>query len=252
MTRDNNTLIFEAVGTTYTPAEIHALAATLATPEQITARAAAMAEATGTGTADDYIDTAEQATVADSLHTYNTWKAQGLQVKRGQKATISAMLWRWTDKPPKAQRSDNGDDAPDPHYYMKRCYLFTAAQVERPAPVHVKTPDEIAARNAELAAARKARKAAQQAAATTAPALQAEFLNWDPAEVKAELDRRNAENDHAFVDQVMADVERITATTPSKPAAAAAVVEHHTLHDDAPTMDPVQLDFASLAAQVLA
>ena len=135
MTRDNNTLIFEAVGTTYTPAEIHAIAATLATPEQITARAAAMAEATGTGTAADYIDTAEQATVADSLHTYNTWKAQGLQVKRGQKATISAMLWRWTDKPPKAQRSDSGDDAPDPHYYMKRCYLFTAAQVERPAPV---------------------------------------------------------------------------------------------------------------------
>ena len=134
---------------------------------------------------------------------------------------------------------------------MKRCYLFTAAQVERPAPVHVKTPDEIAARNAELAAARKARKAAQQAAATTAPAAQADFLNWDPAEVKAELDRRNAENDHAFVDQVMADVERITATTPSKPAAV-AVVEHHTLHDDAPTPEPVQLDFASLAAQVLA
>ena len=238
MTRDNNTLIFEAVGTTYTPAEIHALAATLATPEQITARAAAMAAATGTGTAADYIDTAEQATVADSLHTYNTWKAQGLQVKRGQKATISAMLWRWTDKPPKAQRSDNGDDAPDPHYYMKRCYLFTAAQVERPAPVHVKTPDEIAARNAELAAARKARKAAQQAAAT-APAPQEEFLNWDPAEVKAELDRRNAENDHVFVDRVMADVERITATTPSK-------------HDDAPTPEPVQLDFATLAAQVLA
>ena len=221
MTRDNNTLIYEAVGTTYTPAEIHALAATLATPEQITARAAAMATATGTGTAADYIDTAEQATVADSLHTYNTWKAQGLQVKRGQKATISAMLWRWTDKPPKAQRSGNGDDAPDPHYYMKRCYLFTAAQVERPVPVHVKTPDEIAARNAELAAARKARKAAQQAAATTAPA-------------------------------APTIPEAAPATTPSKPAAAVAVVEHHTLHDDAPTPEPVQLDFATLAAQVLA
>lgn len=218
MTRDNNTLIFEAVGTTYTPAEIHALAATLATPEQITARAAAMAEATGTGTAADYIDTAEQATIADSLHTYNTWKAQGLQVKRGQKATISAMLWRWTDKPPKAQRSDNGDDAPDPHYYMKRCYLFTAAQVERPAPVHVKTPEEIAARNAELAAARKA---AQQAAATTAPA-------------------------------APTIPEAAPATAPSKPAAVVAVVEHHTLHDDAPAPEPVQLDFASLAAQVLA
>lgn len=141
MTRDNNTLIFEAVGTTYTPAEIHAIAATLA------------------------------------------------------------------------------------------------------------TPDQISARNAELAAARKARKAAQQAAAATAPAAQAEFLNWDPAEVKAELDRRNAENDHAFADQVMADVERITATTPSKPA---AVVERHTLHDDTPAPEPVQLDFASIAAQVLA
>lgn len=223
MTRDNNTLIFEAVGITYTPAEIHAIAATLATPEQITARAAAMAEAagTGTGTAADYIDTAEQATVADSLHTYNTWKAQGLQVKRGQKATISAMLWRWTDKPPKAQRSDSGDDAPDPHYYMKRCYLFTAAQVERPAPVHIKTPEEIAARNAELAAARKARKAAQQAAATTAPA-------------------------------APTIPEAAPATTPSKPAAVVAVVEHHTLHDDAPTPEPVQLDFATLAAQVLA
>ena len=211
MTRDNNTLIFEAVGITYTPAEIHAIAATLATPEQITARAAAMAESTGTGTTTDYIDTAEQATIADSLHTYNTWKAQGLQVKRGQKATISVMLWRWTDKPPKAQRSDSGDDAPDPHYYMKRCYLFTAAQVERPAPVHVKTPEEIAARNAELAAARKARRAAQQTAATTtAPT-----------------------------------------TTPSKPAVV-AVVEHHTLHDDTPASEPVQLDFATLAAQVLA
>ena len=219
MTRDNYTLIFEAVGTTYTPAEIHALAATLATPEQITARAAAMAEATGTGTAADYIDTAEQATVADSLHTYNTWKAQGLQVKRGQKATISAMLWRWTDKPPKAHRSDSGDDAPDPHYYMKRCYLFTAAQVERPAPVHVKTPEEIAARNAELAAARKARKAAQQAA--TAPA-------------------------------APTVPDSAPTTTPSKPAAVVAVVEHHTLHDDAPAPEPVQLDFATIAAQVLA
>lgn len=163
MTRNNNTLIYEAIGATYTPAEIHAIAATLATPEQITARAAAMAEATGTGTgtAADYIGTAEQATIADNLHTYNTWKAQGLQVKRGQTATISAMLWRWTDKLPKAQRSDSGDDAPVPHYYLKRCYLFTAAQVERPAPVHTKTSEEIAARNAELSAARKARRAAQ-------------------------------------------------------------------------------------------
>lgn len=252
MKRDNNALIYEAICTTFTPEQVHLLAATVATPEQIAARAARITKTDADGNPIDATPDAERLILADNLHTYNTWKAQGLQVKRGQKATISAMLWRWTDKPPKAQRSDSGDDAPDPHYYMKRCYLFTAAQVERPAPVHVKTPEEIAARNAELAAARKARKAAQQAAATTAPAAQAEFLNWDPAEVKAELDRRNAENDHAFADQVMADVERITATTPSKPAAVIAVVEHHTLHDDAPAPEPVQLDFASIAAQVLA
>ena len=219
MTRDNNTLIYEAIGTTYTPAEIHAIAATIATPEQITARAATMAAATGTGTAADYIETAEQAAVADSLHTYNTWKQQGLQVRGGEKALLSVMLWRWTDKPPKAQRSATGEDAPDPHYYMKRCYLFSAAQVGKPEPVHVKTPEEIAARNAELMAARKARRAAQQAAATTtAPTI--------PATAPT--------------------------TTPSKPAAVVAVVEHHTLHDDAPTPEPVQLDFATLAAQVLA
>lgn len=260
MTRDNNTLIYDAIGHNFTPAQVHDLAATVATPEQIAAIAARLTVNNADGTPADPIPTAERLAVAENVHTYNAWKSQGLQVKGGEKALFSVMLWRWTDKPSKARRAeaaqaaDNGDNSPaaDPHYYMTRCYMFSAAQVGKPEPVHVKTPDEIAARNAELAAARKARKAAQQAAATAAPAPQAEFLNWDPAEVNAELDRRNAENDHAFVDQVMADVERITATTPSKPSAVVAVVEHHTLHDDAPTMDPVQLDFASLAAQVLA
>ena len=92
-----------------------------------------------------------------------------------------------------------------------------------PGPVHVKTPEEIAASNAELAAARKARKAAQQAAATTAPAPAAPTI---PAPAPT--------------------------PEPSKPAAVVAVVEHHTLHDDAPAPEPVQLDFASIAAQVLA
>ena len=221
MTRDNNTLIFDAIAHNLTPDEIHALAVTVATPEQIAARAALLTVHNADGTTADPTPTAERLILADNLHTYNTWKAQGLQVKGGEKALLSVMLWRWTDKPSKARRAENADnnnDNPDPHYYMKRCYLFSAAQVERPAPVHVKTPEEIAARNAELAAARKARRAAQQAATTAAPTI--------PATAPT--------------------------TTPSKPAAVVAVVEHHTLHDDAPTMEPVQLDFATLAAQVLA
>jgi hypothetical protein len=225
MKRDNNTLIYEAIGTTFTPEQVHLLAATVATPEQIAARAARITKTDADGNLIDATPDAERLILADNLHTYNTWKAQGLQVRGGQKALLSCMLWRWTDKPSKARRDEAAaqgkDAAEDAHYYMKRCYLFTAAQVERPAPVHVKTPEEIAARNAELAAARKARKAAQQATATTAPA---------------------------------APTVPASAPTPEpiKPAAVVAVVEHHTLHDDAPAPEPVQLDFATIAAQVLA
>lgn len=227
MTRDNNTLIYDAIGHNFTPAQVHDLAATVATPERIAAIAARLTVNNADGTPADPIPTAERLAVAENVHTYNAWKSQGLQVKGGEKALFSVMLWRWTDKPSKARRAeaaqaaDNGDNSPaaDPHYYMTRCYMFSAAQVGKPEPVHVKTPEEIAARNAELAAARKARRAAQQAAATTAPTV--------PATAP-------------------------TTTAPSKPAAVVAIVEHHTLHDDAPTMDPVQLDFATLAAQVLA
>lgn len=38
---------------------------------------------------------------------------------------------------------------------------------------------------------------------------QSDFLDWDPAEVKAELERRNAENDHSFVAGVLSDVEQL-------------------------------------------
>ena len=226
MTRDNNTLIFDAIGANLTPAQVHTLAASIATPEQIAARAARLTITNADGTPADPIPTAERLILADNLHTYNVWKQQGLQVRGGEKALLSVMLWRWTDKPSKARRAENADNAgdskPDPHYYMKRCYLFSSAQVGKPEPVHVKTPEEIAAQNAALAAARKARKAAQQAAATTtAPA-------------------------------APTIPEAAPTTTPSKPAAVVAVVEHHALHDDAPTPEPVQLDFATLAAQVLA
>ena len=229
MSRDNNTLIYDAIGHNFTPAQVHDLAVAIATPEQIAAIAARLTVNNADGTPADPIPTAERLAVAENVHTYNAWKSQGLQVKGGEKALFSVMLWRWTDKPSKARRAeaaqaaDNGDNSPasDPHYYMTRCYMFSAAQVGKPEPVHVKTPEEIAARNAELAAARKARRAAQQVAATTAPA-----APTIPAPAPT--------------------------PEPSKPAAVVAVVEHHTLHDDAPTPEPVQLDFATLAAQVLA
>lgn len=50
--------------------------------------------------------------------------------------------------------------------------------------------------------------AAPEQPSTDAP--QPDFLDWDPAEVKAELERRNAENDHSFVADVLSDVEQLT------------------------------------------
>ena len=225
MKRDNNTLIYDAIRSTFTPEQIHLLAAACSTPEQIAATAARLTVTDADGNPIDATPDAERLILADNLHTYNTWKAQGLQVRGGQKALLSCMLWRWTDKPSKARRDEaaaQGKDAgEDAHYYMKRCYLFASFQVGKPEPIHVKTPEEIAALNAELAAARKARRAAQQASATTAPA-----VPTIPAPAPT--------------------------PEPGKPASVVAVVEHHTLHEDTPAPEPVQLDFATLAAQVLA
>lgn len=218
-TMTNNTIIADTLAATLTAAQIHAIAAAVKTPAQIAEIAAGLDVRNASGQPIDATPAAERMIAAQSVHTYNEWKRQGLQVKAGEKALFSCHLWRWTDKPSKARQQEaaqaaaDGQDGPaaDEHYYKTTAYLFSALQVSKPQPVHVKTPEEIAARNAELAAARKARRAAATTAAPAVPAAS-------------------------------------PTTAPSKPAVV-AIVEHHALHDDA---EPVQLDFATLAAQVLA
>lgn len=215
----NNTIIADTLAATLTAAQIHAIAAAVKTPAQIAEIAAGLDVRNASGQPIDATPTAERMIAAQAVHTYNEWKRQGLQVKAGEKALFSCHLWRWTDKPSKARQQEaaqaaaDGQDGPaaDEHYYKTTAYLFSALQVSKPQPVHVKTPEEIAAHNAALLAARKARRAAT----TTAPAAPT--------------------------------VPSAATTAPSKPAVV-AIIEHHTLHDD----EPVQLDFATLAAQVLA
>ena len=215
----NNTIIADTLAATLTAAQIHAIAAAVKTPAQIAEIAAGLDVRNASGQPVDATPTAERMIAAQAVHTYNEWKRQGLQVKAGEKALFSCHLWRWTDKPSKARQQEaaqaaaDGQDGPaaDEHYYKTTAYLFSALQVSKPQPVHVKTPEEIAAHNAALLAARKARRAAT----TTAPAAPT--------------------------------VPSAATTAPSKPAVV-AIIEHHTLHDD----EPVQLDFATLAAQVLA
>lgn len=215
----NNTIIADTLAATLTAAQIHAIAAAVKTPAQIAEIAAGLDVRNASGQPIDATPAAERMIAAQAVHTYNEWKRQGLQVKAGEKALFSCHLWRWTDKPSKARQQEaaqaaaDGQDGPaaDEHYYKTTAYLFSALQVSKPQPVHVKTPEEIAAHNAALLAARKARRAAT----TTAPAAPT--------------------------------VPSAATTAPSKPAVV-AIIEHHTLHDD----EPVQLDFATLAAQVLA
>ena len=215
----NNTIIADTLAAALTAAQIHAIAAAVKTPAQIAEIAAALDVRDASGQPVDATPTAERMIAAQAVHTYNERKRQGLQVKAGEKALFSCHLWRWTDKPSKARQQEaaqaaaDGQDGPaaDEHYYKTTAYLFSALQVSKPQPVHVKTPEEIAAHNAALLAARKARRAAT----TTAPAAPT--------------------------------VPSAATTAPSKPAVV-AIIEHHTLHDD----EPVQLDFATLAAQVLA
>lgn len=67
--------------------------------------------------------------------------------------------------------------------------------------------------------------APEQPSTTSEQTQQPDFLDWDPAEVKAELERRNAENDHSFVAGVLSDVEQLTPEQPSTDAGAEAPAE---------------------------
>lgn len=214
MANDNDSIIFDAVRTVFTPAELALMAGSIATPEQIAAKAAGLTVTDKDGNPADPMPFTYALIVASNFHTYDVWKKIGLQVKRGEKAMMSVDLWRFTEKPNKAERqaaADAGEEEkPDPHFYKKRCALFFRSQVEKPQPVKVKTPEEIREYNRQLAEQRRARKAAAQAAAQPAPT---------PA--------------------------------PAAPAPAPAPAALVPAPVPVPVCDPVQLDFASLAAGII-
>ena len=70
------------------------------------------------------------------FHTFQEWKSRGYSVKKGEHALFTADLWKYTDKPSKAEvqaAEEAGKDAPEssPHYYKKLSYLFSMDQEER-------------------------------------------------------------------------------------------------------------------------
>lgn len=60
----------------------------------------------------------------ETIHTYQTWKKLGYQVKKGQKAKASFPIWKYVEKKSK------DDEEPESKMFMKKAAWFTFEQVE--------------------------------------------------------------------------------------------------------------------------
>ena len=162
----NEEIILKSVQAHLTPAQRHEIAAAAYTPEQIAHTV-------------EHIPDGLDELAAAQIHTFGFWKQNGKSVKRGEKALFTCPLWKYTDKPSKAQRDAAeaaGEEAKaHPHYYPTTSYMFSCLQVEssKPAPAgRFSSTAEIIAYNKKLAAERKAAKEAAAKAAeqpTTEP-----------------------------------------------------------------------------------
>lgn len=146
----NEEIILKSVQAHLTPAQRHEIAAAAYTPEQI-------------AHAVEHIPDGLDALVASQVHTFAWWKDNGKSVKRGEKALFTCPLWKYTDKPSKAQikaaEAAGKEVQPAVHYYPTTSYMFSCLQVEssKPAPAgRFKSIDEIKAYNKMLAEQRRA------------------------------------------------------------------------------------------------
>lgn len=146
----NEEMILKSVQAHLTPAQRHEIAAAAYTPEQI-------------AHAVEHIPDGLDALVASQVHTFAWWKDNGKSVKRGEKALFTCPLWKYTDKPSKAQikaaEAAGKEVQPAAHYYPTTSYMFSCLQVEssKPAPAgRFKSIDEIKAYNKMLAEQRRA------------------------------------------------------------------------------------------------
>jgi Antirestriction protein len=60
------------------------------------------------------------------IHTYKAWQSLGYQVRRGQKATATFMIWKHTVKKAKEEK-----DVDMEKMFKTKAFFFTANQVEQ-------------------------------------------------------------------------------------------------------------------------
>ena len=82
------------------------------------------------------------------LHTYQEWRRLGYQVRQDEHAALVLNLWRFTSGNPSKEEQEG---TASEHAYLAKSHLFTASQVEKTAPVKVKTREELMAYNRMLA-----------------------------------------------------------------------------------------------------
>lgn len=89
-------------------------------------------------------------------HSKDNDKRKEEPIMTNEHAALVLNLWRFTSgKPSKDEQEETASE----HAYLAKSHLFTASQVEKTAPIKVKTREELMAYNRMLAQQRKARAA---------------------------------------------------------------------------------------------
>ena len=79
----------------------------------------------------------------ETIHTYEYWRSIGYAVKRGSKAVISLMIWKYSEK---KTANDDGTETDNAKMFMKKAYFFSSSQVEKIQPVKRITAAELVGR----------------------------------------------------------------------------------------------------------
>ena len=64
----------------------------------------------------------------EAIHTYAVWKQLGFQVKKGEKAKASFVIWKCVSS---KKNEEEADEQPENKMFMKKAHFFTIDQVEK-------------------------------------------------------------------------------------------------------------------------
>ena len=62
----------------------------------------------------------------EAIHTYATWKQLGYQVRKGEKAKASFVIWKYV-----SGKKEEENDEQESKMFMKKAHFFTIDQVEK-------------------------------------------------------------------------------------------------------------------------